>query len=59
MNSFISAKQRSRRELNLARSQPLGDDAWTLAAAKELGLEYTMRGEGGANGTKGDDGDEQ
>ena len=53
-----TAKQRSRWQLSLARSQPLRDDAWTLAAAKEFGLEYTMRAEGGAHGTKGKDGDE-
>ena len=58
VNSVITAKEKSRWDLSRARSQPFGDDAWSLAVAKELGLEYTMRGEGGVHGAKREDGDE-
>ena len=58
VNSVITDKEKSRWELSLARSQPLGDDGWTIAAAKKPGLESTMRGEGGAHETKDEDGDQ-
>ena len=47
VNAVATKKQQSRWELSLSRSQPFGDDDWTAHAVKLLGLEHTVRGEGG------------
>ena len=55
VNAVVTAKEKSRWELSLARSRPFGDDEWTARTVKEMGLEHTVRGEGGAHGRKSDD----
>jgi len=52
VNAVITKKEQERWKLSLGRSQPFGDDGWRAVAAKKLGLEYTMRGEGGDHGAK-------
>ncbi len=55
VNGVTSRKEQSRWELSLLRSRPFGDDAWTARTVKKLGLEHTVRGEGGNQcGKKGD-----
>ena len=50
MNAPVSVREQARWELSLGRSRPFGDDVWTAGTAKKLGLEHTIRGEGGAHG---------
>jgi putative transposase len=52
VNAVVSQKEQSRWEMSLSRSRPFGDDGWTAAAAKKLGVEHTMRSEGGRHGRK-------
>ena len=52
VNAAVTEKEKSRWQLSLSRSQPFGDDAWTARTTTKLGLEHTMRGEGGAHGAK-------
>ena len=52
VNAVITNKEQERWKLSLGRSRPFGDDGWTADVAKKLGLEHTMRGEGGAHGAK-------
>ena len=47
VNAVATKKEQSRWELSISRSQPFGDDGWTAHAVKLLGLEHTVRGEGG------------
>ena len=47
-NPLLDApKEPSRWELSLSRGRPFGDDGWTAQMVKALGLEHTVRGEGG------------
>ena len=56
VNATVSEKEKSRWELSLARSRPFGDDGWTAATVKMMGLEHTVRSEGGDHGArKGED----
>ncbi len=47
VNAAVTEKEKSRWHLSLARGQPFGEHGWKAAAVKELGLEHTVRGEGG------------
>jgi putative transposase len=53
VNAAVTDKEKSRWQLSLSRSQPFGDPGWTARTATKLGLEHTMRGEGGAHRAKG------
>ena len=52
VNAEITRKEQERWELSLGRSQPFGDNGWTALVAKKLGLEHTIRSEGGGHGAK-------
>jgi putative transposase len=52
VNAVMTAKEQSRWELSLTRSRPFGDDRWTARAVAQLGLEHTVRGEGGDHGKR-------
>jgi hypothetical protein len=43
----ITGKELARWQVSLARSRPFGEDAWIVATARRLGLQHTMRSEGG------------
>ncbi len=47
VNAVTTKKEQSHWIVSLSRSQPFGDDAWTGQTVKKLGLEHTVRGEGG------------
>jgi putative transposase len=47
VNAVLTKKEQSRWELSLSRSRPFGDDVWTAQTVKALGLQHTVRGEGG------------
>jgi putative transposase len=53
VNAVVTEKQKIRWELSLARSRPFGDDPWTARTVRRMGLEHTVRGEGGAHRGKG------
>ena len=55
VNAVITAKEKSRWELSLARGRPFGDDQWTVRTLKKTRLEHITRAEGGAHGRKGAD----
>jgi putative transposase len=52
VNAVMTAREQSRWELSLVRGRPFGDDAWTARAARRLGLQHTIRDEGGAHPRK-------
>ena len=54
VNAVMTLKEQARWQLSLARSQPFGEDVWTAMAVRKLGLEHTMRGEGGNQYAKAD-----
>ena len=47
VNDRLTKKELARWSLSLSRSQPFGDDGWTAQTVQQLGLEHTVRSEGG------------
>jgi putative transposase len=56
VNAAMTPKEQLRWKQSLTRSQPFGDEAWRAATAAKLGLEHTMRREGGAHKRENRDG---
>jgi putative transposase len=46
VNAPLSAKELDRMRVSLTRGRPYGDDRWVDQAARELGLEHSVRAEG-------------
>jgi putative transposase len=46
VNATVTAKEIERVQLSIARSRPLGTEAWVERTVRRLGLEHTMRREG-------------
>ena len=46
VNTPLTARERDRMKIAIARSRPFGDDGWVSRTASRLNLEHTMRREG-------------